>query len=43
MTNEIDPVALTLIIIYNSVVLAMILKWFIPEIKKIKEAIVEAK
>jgi hypothetical protein len=39
VTNEIDPVTLTLMVIYNSVILAMILKWFIPEMRKIREAV----
>jgi len=39
VANEVDPVALTLIVIYNSVILAMILKWFIPEMRKIREIV----
>jgi len=34
MGDEIDPVTLTLVIIYNSVVLGMTLKWLIPEMRK---------
>ncbi|MEM2262546.1 MAG: hypothetical protein QXK24_08860 [Ignisphaera sp.] len=40
MPEEIDPVALTLMIIYNSIILGMILKWLIPELRKIREAII---
>jgi len=33
--EEIDPVTLSLYIIYNSIVLGMTLKWLIPEVRKL--------
>lgn len=35
MPNEIDPVSLTLIVIYNSIIFGMVIKWLIPEIRKV--------
>jgi len=32
---EYDPVTLTLIFIYNAVILGMTIKWLIPEMKRI--------
>jgi hypothetical protein len=32
---EYDPVTLTLIIIYNSIIIGMAIKWLIPEVRKL--------
>ncbi len=37
MPEEVDPVKLTLIIIYNAIIFGMIVKWAIPEFKKLRE------
>lgn len=35
MPDEVDPVTLTLIVIYNAIIFGMVIKWAIPELKKL--------
>lgn len=37
MADEVDPVTLTLIIIYNAIIFGIIVKWAIPEFRKLRE------
>jgi len=41
MAEEVDPVTLTLYIIYNAIVFAMLVKWLIPEMRKLRKGGVE--
>jgi len=38
---EYDPITLTLIIVYNAVVFGMMIKWFIPELRRIRRRLRE--
>jgi len=35
MPEEVDPLTLLLVSIYNAVILGMTIKWLIPEVKKL--------
>jgi hypothetical protein len=35
MPDQVDPVTLTIIFVFNAAILGMLVKWFIPEMKKV--------